>query len=179
MGHDPGLDRFGEEDGPALLQETVLEDGDAIAAPELGMLSCALRLKRAEDHARRQERSLWQTRRVHDSRDPERLLKRTGHYVLVEGRVVSLGKTTRTRYLNFGYHWKRDFTATIGTSDEAGFEELLARSGSSLDGLGGAVVRVRGYLQEWDGPHIRLEHAGQLDVIDWKRTGRDEQPRIR
>lgn len=166
-----------EEKGSVLLQEALLEKGAAIAVPELGNLSCALKLKRAEGHARRQERNLWRTQTVYNSRLPDRLMERTGHYVVVEGRVVSLGKTSRTRYLNFGYHWKRDFTVTIQAADEAGFEELLARSGASLAELDGSTVRVRGYLQVLDGPHIRLEHAGQLDVIDWKRTGRDEQPR--
>lgn len=166
-----------EGSGSQLLQEKLLENGDGFAVPDLGNLSCALKLKRAEAHARRAERNLWRTQAVYNSRDPERLLERIGHYVLVEGRVVSLGKTSRTRYLNFGYRWKRDFTVTIQAADEAGFEDLLARSGSSLADLDGAVVRVRGYLQARDGPHMRLEHAGQLDVIDWKRTGRDEQPR--
>lgn len=166
-----------KQGGSVLLQETLLEQGDAIAVPDLGNLSCALKLKRAEAHARLKERNLWRAQTIHTSRHPDRLLERIGHYVLVEGRVVSLGKTSRTRYLNFGYRWKRDFTVTIQAADEAGFEELLALSGSSLGELDGSTVRVRGYLQAWDGPHIRLEHAGQLDVIDWKRTGRDAQPR--
>ncbi len=149
-----------------LLQERWMRAGQALAAPETGNLSCLARLKTAEQSARRAGLGRWGSAGTHDSRRPVSLEKAAGQYVIVEGRVVSLGKTRRTRYLNFGRYWKRDLTVTIKTADEAAFDQVLTGWGLTVADLEGVAVRVRGYVGVKDGPHMVLEHPGQLDVIE-------------
>ena len=71
-------------------------------------------------------------------------------FELVEGRIVSLGRTDRTIYLNFGNDWSVDLTVTIRSSDIAEFEA----NGVTLDELVGQGVRIRSWLEQWDGPWI-------------------------
>lgn len=155
-----------DEHVPQVLQERLVESGEAIVAPDLADSDCLSVLKRAESRARRAGRGVWRHTQVFSTRDSVGLLNEVGHYIIAEGRIVSLGKTQRTRYLNFGYRWKSDFTVTLKVAEEAAFETMLAEQGHGLDGLEGTVVRVRGVVQQWDGPHIELVHPGQLDVIE-------------
>ena len=149
-----------------VLQERLAESGQAIVSPALAGSDCLFALKRAESRALKIDRGIWQHTQVFSTRSPADLLNEVGNYIIVEGRIVSLGKTQRTRYLNFGYRWKSDFTVTLKVAEEAAFETMLADQGHGLDGLEGAAVRVRGVIQRWDGPHIELVHPGQLDVIE-------------
>ena len=72
----------------------------------------------------------------------------------VQGRV----------YLNFGRTWKQDFTAVIDRAALALF------SGSGIDPLqlGGALVRVRGWVDIHDGPRIDVTHPEQIEVLAYK-----------
>lgn len=149
-----------------ILQERLIESGQAIVSPDLAGSDCLFTLKQAESRAQRAGRGVWQHTQVFSTGKPSDLLKEVGHYIIAEGRIVSLGKTRRTRYLNFGYSWKSDFTVTLKVAEEAAFESMLAEQGYGLDGLEGTAVRVRGVVQRWDGPHIELVHPGQLDVIE-------------
>ena len=162
---------IGVQDGNwrVLLQEQLVQAGEVIAAPAVGTPSCAAKLKRLEAAARRVRRGLWREHKILSTRQPDVLLKQAGHYVVAEGRIVSLGKTRRNRYLNFGFRWKSDFTVTLKASDEAGFDAALAAENLKIADLEGAAVRVRGFVRQWDGPHMELKHPGQLDVIEFKK----------
>ncbi|ADZ68828.1 Nuclease (SNase-like) [Polymorphum gilvum SL003B-26A1] len=147
--------------GAVWLQADLLERGLAVVDPETGGLSCLQPLLAAEDAARHRDVGLWRVAPVLRADQPDLLLARTGHFAVVEGRIHSLGKTRRYRYLNFGRHWASDFTATVDTRVEA---DLTAR-GLALDDLNGARVRIRGVVQAQDGPHIELTHPAQLERL--------------
>lgn len=152
-----------------LLQAVLLEEGLAVYAPEYASGDCAELLREAEQAARFGRRGVWKNRdvrQVFSTAAPDRLAPMTGNYVIARGRVVSLGKSGSTRYLNFGKYWKTDFTATLKTSDEERFDEALRRTGWRIGDLAGKQVELRGVLQEWDGPHILLRHPEQLNVLE-------------
>jgi len=92
---------------------------------------------------------------------PGELLARAGHYELVEGRVLVAEKSGGRVYLNFGRFWKEDFTAVI----EASALRLFAGDGLDPLVLEGALVRVRGWLDDRDGPRIEVTHPEQIEVL--------------
>jgi hypothetical protein len=95
--------------------------------------------------------------------DPNRLAQHLDSAQIVEGRVVSTGAARDGRvFLNFGLDWRTDFTA-VADEDAA---ERFGEAGLDLQSLEGAVVRVRGWLFELNGPMITLDHPAQLEIVD-------------
>lgn len=167
-----------DEGNEQLVQARTLEQGDVLYAPERSSGICAAFLGHAEDIARARESGLWhrvETYPVLDGSDPVKLQSVVGHYVIARGRIVSLGKTRSTRYLNFGKYWKTDFTVTLKASDEESFDQALVLSGTRVEDLAGRMVELRGVVQLKDGPLIALGHPGQLKVLDNNRARRGSQ----
>jgi len=153
--------------GGGWLQQTMLQSGMARVLPEFGPDACLKFLLAVEDHARKvtgrpsNPDGPPTPDEIYSVRDTAGLSNAGGMHVLAEGRVVSLGIGRRYRYLNFGYRWKTDFTVTINVKDEAAFGAF----GHDVAGLAGAAVRVRGIVQERDGPWIHLDHPAQLEIL--------------
>ena len=84
-----------------------------------------------------------------------------GHYELVEGRVLKAEKTGGLTYLNFGRIWKDDLTVVI----DAKALRLFAEAGLDPLKLGGALVRVRGWIDDRDGPRIAVTHPEQIEIL--------------
>lgn len=161
-----------------LLQFEDLERGNGLFAPGHSTADCARFLRHAEAGARKRKLGIWGAGTgtgIYPANAPEELEKVAGEYVIAQGRIVSLGKTRSTRYLNFGKYWKTDFTVTFRTSDEESFNNALVHSGWKVDALAGQVVELRGVVQLKDGPTIKLSHPGQLLVVESKRAGRGSQ----
>jgi micrococcal nuclease len=92
---------------------------------------------------------------------PGDLLTRAGQYELVEGRVLLAEQSGGRVYLNFGRFWKEDFTAVI----EAPALRLFAGDGIDPLVLEGALVRIRGWVDDRDGPRIEVTHPEQIEVL--------------
>jgi hypothetical protein len=137
--------------GAALVGPAPLGDGEG---------PCRERLLAAEAAARAAAAGLWAdgTFAVEAADDPL-LEARAGRYALVEGRIASLGKAGRTRYLNFGRRWRLDFTATIAESEGA----WPRGWGIGPTALEGSRVRVRGWLEADDGGLVRLGRPEDLE----------------
>jgi hypothetical protein len=167
-----------DEEEKRLLQFADLQRGKALYAPDQSSGVCAGFLRHAEASARKNKKGIWDSGSrslVYSASAPRKLEKAAGAYVIAQGRIVSLGNTRSTRYLNFGKYWKTDFTVTLKTSDEGSFNTELVHSGWRIDALAGQVVELRGVVQLKDGPHIALTHPGQLVVLENKRAGRGGQ----
>ncbi|WP_306142135.1 hypothetical protein [Roseibium sp. MMSF_3412] len=162
-----------DRDGTLLLQTEILESGEALFAPYVAAGDCADLLRATERTARRARSGHWRDadgNTLFSTFEPETFAGYEGRYVIARGRVVSLGKTASTRYLNFGRHWKSDLTVTLKSSEESMFNSVLGQSGHKVDDLEGHSVEVRGVLQERDGPYIALRHPEQLVVLEHKRV---------
>lgn len=100
--------------------------------------------------------------RVHGT-DPNALAPFLDSVGIVEGRVISTGQARDGRiYLNFGTDWRTDFTVQVMRRDQRRFEA----EGLDLRALEGAVIRVRGWMYEENGPMISLDHPQALELVD-------------
>jgi endonuclease YncB( thermonuclease family) len=154
---------FAEAGGGLRLEEALLRDG--LARVLAGSLSegCLRPLLAIEKAARRADSGLWKDRAfaVRNANDPS-LATQKGLYVLVEGRVASVGRGTRMVFLNFGPDWRRDFTAMVATEVAA----RVAGEGKPISSLAGKRVLVRGLIEDQGGALIRVTGAGGLEVLD-------------
>ncbi len=93
--------------------------------------------------------------------DPAILPKDAGTFQIVEGRVMSAAKVQGRVYLNFGADYKSDVTATIAP-EAIGF---FARDKTDPLTFKDRVVRVRGYVRNYNGPVIDITHPEQIELI--------------
>ncbi|WP_236893901.1 thermonuclease family protein [Devosia sp. SL43] len=125
--------------------------------------ACLDLLFAAEGRARLSGLGIWRDPyySVRAANAPGDLLARAGQYELVEGRVLLAEQGGGRVYLNFGRFWKEDFTAVI----EAPALRVFAEAGIDPLVLEGALVRVRGWVDDRDGPRIEVTHPEQIEVL--------------
>lgn len=151
------------EAGPVWAQREMLSHGLARVYSFPDNRSCLDQLLATEAGARADRLGIWSIPyySVRTADAPAQLLDHVGQYELVEGRVL-LGEQRSGRvYLNFGRSWKEDFTVVI----EAAALKLFARDGIDPLALEGALVRIRGWVDERDGPRIEVTHPEQIEVL--------------
>ncbi len=145
------------------VQEAMLTAGMARVYSFPDNRACVPELFAAEGRARAARVGIWADPdyRVRRADRPAELAARPGRYELVEGRVLRAEKAGGRVYLNFGRSFKEDFTAVIDA------RALRLFAGETLDPLtlGGALVRVRGWIDVRDGPRIDVTHPEQIEVL--------------
>lgn len=150
-------------DGPVWAQQAMVSQGLARVYSFPDNRQCLDLLFAAEGRARTAGLGIWRdpyySIRAADA--PGDLLARAGQYELVEGRVLLADQSGGRVYLNFGRFWKEDFTAVI----EAPALRLFAADGIDPLGLEGALVRIRGWVDDRDGPRIEVTHPEQIEVL--------------
>ncbi len=135
--------------------------GLARVEPQLDDVVCARHLEAVEAAARDAGRGLWALPEfaVLEANDPTRD-RFTGHYVLIEGKIVSLGASGARRYLNFGRNFARDFAvllvdkgspAAAGGRLAKGLENRFRSEGFEAPDVVGKRIRVRGILTRGGG----------------------------
>ncbi len=85
-----------------------------------------------------------------------------GSFQIVEGRVVAAAIVKRRGYLNFGVDWRDDFTISIAGRDLRLFE----KAGIAIADYQGRRVRVRGWLESFNGPMIEVTHPEQIELLE-------------
>ncbi len=145
------------------LQEELVGRGFARVYSLADTRACVAELLAREDAARTARRGLWRSwaYRVQDAADVRRLGRLTRTYQLVEGMVHAVGEGRKLIYVNFAEDWRSDFTITIARKDLAAFEA----AGLDLARLAGSKVRVRGWVEWWNGPMIAATHPEQIEVL--------------
>ncbi len=83
-------------------------------------------------------------------------------FQVVQATVVNAAIVRRRAFLNFGEDYRTDFTVTVAPKDM----KLFEAAGIDLAALSGRTVRVRGWIQAYNGPNIVLTHPEQLEIID-------------
>jgi len=161
----PPRDRHGRllaqatRDDGLWLQGALLGEGLALVRTLPEAAGRAAEMLAVEAEARRAGRGLWALGaeiRVFGADDVP-----ADGFRIVEGRVLDAAKLRGRTYLNFGPDWRTDFSATIAPEDQgpfraAGFDPLA---------LKGATVRLRGWVRDWNGPMLRLDHPEQIEVV--------------
>ncbi|MEC9347948.1 MAG: thermonuclease family protein [Pseudomonadota bacterium] len=87
---------------------------------------------------------------------------RIGTFQVVEGTIVDAALLRGTVYLNFGADWRTDFTVSIGRRAMAPFRA----AGLEPETWNGRQVRVRGWLDQRNGPMIEVTHPEQIELLD-------------
>jgi endonuclease YncB( thermonuclease family) len=144
-------------------QRQMLVDGLARVYSFPDNRACVTELLAAEGTARLKRLGIWADPyyAVRRADRPLDLADRAGNYELVEGRVLLAEQVRSGVYLNFGRHWKEDFTVVIDKSALG----LFATAGLDPLALEGALVRVRGWVDTHDGPRIEVTHPEQIEVL--------------
>lgn len=86
--------------------------------------------------------------------NPERV--RSGDFGIVQGRLTAIKQAKKVYYLNFGEDWKTDFTVLVDVKDYA----TLVPADLTV----GDVVTVRGWVEDYYGPMIKITHPAQIDL---------------
>jgi len=145
------------------VQEQMLRAGMARVYTFPDNRTCAAELFDAERQARATGIGIWTDPyyTVRRADRPATLNALSGRYELVEGRVLKAGRAGGRLYLNFGRYHKEDFTAVI----DGKALKLFAQEGLDPLRLGDALVRVRGWIDVFDGPRIAVTHPEQIEVL--------------
>ena len=145
------------------VQQAMIAQGMARAYSFPDNRACVPELLAAESRARSMKLGIWGDPyyTVRRADRPAAMLALQGHYELVEGRVLLAESAQGRAFLNFGRYWKEDFTVVI---DRAALS-LFAETGLDPLKLGGALVRVRGWVDIHDGPRIEVTHPEQIEVL--------------
>jgi len=148
---------------PLWIQEEMIRQGYARVYSWADTYQDSERLYRAEREARKAGRGIWgdpfyAVRKP----DPNVLAQDVDSFQIVEGVVVSTADIRGTLFLNFGSDYKTDFTVTIERRDVKRFK----KAGLDPLALEGARVRVRGWIEIYNGPAIYLDHPERLEILD-------------
>lgn len=155
---------FLDRDGRRIwVQEALVADGMARVAALPDLDACLGPLLRVENEARHDRRGLWRslTYQVRDANDPRELGYLRHTYQLVEGQVHGIGEGKTLVYINFAEDWHTDFTVTIKRKRLP----VLEAAGLDLESLPGRRIRVRGWVEWWNGPMIEISHPEEIEVL--------------
>ena len=127
-----------------------------------GGAACAKALLKAEAQARRSRIGLWtdSSYRIKASNDSAALVAGLGRFAVAEGKVLSVRESGGTIYINFGRVWSRNLTVTVARGNLPAF----AAAGMDPKKLEGVLVRVRGWLEERNGPRIEAVRPEQIEI---------------
>jgi endonuclease YncB( thermonuclease family) len=164
-------DRYGRivayvtvEDQQNSVQQTMLAQGHARVAADVGVPACTAMLLTLERAARQSGLGLWRNSHnaIRQAENPDNVLAERGRFTLVEGKVLSVRESRGTIFVNFGRRWSEDFTVTILKRNERSF----AAAGIDTKKLTGRRIRVRGYVEERGGPWIEAARPEQIELIE-------------
>lgn len=115
----------------------------------------------SERRARTLSRGIWADP-FYAVRTPDGVDGHDGGFQIVEGIVLKAALVKGRVYLNFGADWKSDFTVTLAPAVRRVFEA------EGIDPLvyDGKRVRVRGWIESYNGPMIEASHPEQIEVIE-------------
>lgn len=148
----------------------LIEAGLAITDAGLDEAFCEPELLVLEATARERRLGLWADDRYKpmDVNQSERLRDRIGSFVLVEGRVRSIGERKQRTYLNFGGLWAEDFTIIIPRKT---WKQMSDR-GMGAEALKGQRIRARGILQPWQGTAFSVVIPDMIERLEGGRLPR-------
>jgi hypothetical protein len=140
----------------------LLAEGYALVGTDVTDRACAAELLAQERRARAGKLGLW-AKPYYVILSAERgaaLLARRGQFAVVEGKVASVRTSGGTIYVNFGRRWSQALTVTILKRHERMFQA----AGLRPKALENRRIRVRGWIEERNGPRIA---AGNPLQIEW------------
>jgi endonuclease YncB( thermonuclease family) len=151
---------FNEDSPDPWLQRALLKAGLARVDIAPDRTECASELYAAESEARAAHLGIWALA-AYAVRNPDGLGFDTGTFQIVQGTVLTADVKDGRAYIDFGPDWRTDFTVTIAPADMANFR----REGVDPRLYAGKTVRVRGIIQQFNGPEIEIANPEQIEVL--------------
>ena len=141
----------------------LVDAGLALADPGTADGPCSDDFPAREAAARQRSLGLWAdgVYKPIGADEADRLKERTGSFVIVEGRVRTVGERAQVTYLNFGGQWAEDFTVVIPKKSW----KRMADRGIDAAAFKGRLVRVRGILEAWQGASITVEIPEMIERL--------------
>jgi endonuclease YncB( thermonuclease family) len=142
----------------------MLAQGFARVSAHVGDRACAAELLAQERAARQAKLGLWSQPyyAILGAEEAPELVAERGHFALAEGKIWSVRESGGTIYLNFGQRWTQALTVTISKRHERTF----AAAGVVPKMLENRRVRVRGWVEDRNGPRIEADHPEQIELAD-------------
>lgn len=142
------------------LQTALLKRGLARVAISPDRIECASELYAAEVQARAARAGLWSAA-AYAIRTPVNVGGDIGTFQIVEGKVSGADMLNGTMTLSFGIGLKGEFRAVVANDDMANFRMI----GVNPKGYAGKTVRVRGVVQNDNGPLIQIANPMQVEIV--------------
>jgi endonuclease YncB( thermonuclease family) len=142
----------------------MLAQGYAHVSTHIGNPTCAAELLSHERTARTAKLGLWAGSYygIVDAGSGAALLAGWGRFTVVEGKVLSVRESGGTIYMNFGRRWSEALTVTILKRHE----RIFAQAGLPLKTLQNRRIRVRGWIDERNGPRIEASYPEQIEIAE-------------
>ncbi len=149
---------------PRSVVHEMLGRGFARVSARVGDPACAAELLAQERAARQAKLGLWSEPYyvILGAESTVELAAERGHFAVVEGRVSSVRESGGTIYVNFGRRWSQALTVTILKRHERTF----VTAGIAPKKLENRRVRVRGWIEERNGPRIEAARPEQIEIAE-------------
>ena len=147
---------------PESVAHEMLARGFARVSAHVGERPCADELLARERAARQAKLGLWGEPYyvIVSAESGAELVAESGHFILAEGKVWSVRESGGTIYVNFGRQWSQALTVTILKRNE----RMFAAAGIEPKRLENRRVRVRGWVEERNGPRIEATRPEQIEI---------------
>lgn len=139
----------------ALLQLGLAQVNTLQRNPEM-----ALQMYKIERKARAAKVGIWESG-TYKVLTPDEANDHLKSFQIVEGMVESVATKNNRIYINFGKNWRNDFTVSIKSGDKRAFNKVSANPMN----WGGKTIRVRGWLDDYNGPYIQINHPAAVEMI--------------
>lgn len=125
-----------------------------------------------EKQARQANRGLWDMEEF-QILSPDQATEHIGRYSVVEGKVMGVTPRTERTYLNFGHDWREDFTVSISAQDlkKFSYDRIYPQQWN------GKTIRVRGWIDSYNGPHIKIDHYERVEMIEKEKLDLPTEPK--
>ena len=142
----------------------MLARGFARVSAHVGDRPCAEELLAQERGARRAKLGLWSEPYyvIVAAESGAQLVAERGRFTMAEENVLSVRESAGTIYMNFGRRWSQALTVTISKRDE----RVFAAAGVEPKKLENRRVRVRGWVEERNGPRIEVTRPEQIEIAE-------------
>ncbi|HEY5337848.1 MAG TPA: thermonuclease family protein [Rhizomicrobium sp.] len=167
----PKEDRYGRVRSQVIVSDNAAEPWVQITMLRLGLArvsispdrtECAKELYAAESEAREKHSGLWSQASYAALSAANVPLSNLGTFQIVEGMVANAAVHSGRAYINFGVDWKSDFTVTISPEDMKNFRDMNIDPATYYTGK---TLRVRGVVEQLNGPEIEVAAPAQIEEI--------------
>jgi len=158
MGHH--VAHLAEKNSGHWIQGALIASGIARVRPSPDYIDMAPQMLALEEEARQAKRGLWKDEQ-YAVLNPDNAGEHLNDWAIVEGTIRAAAMANNTIYLNFGSDWRSDFT--IGIKPEVRRE--LAKLNIDPLQYANHHVRVRGWMENYNGPYIELMHPVWIETL--------------